>query len=717
MSFRASHCFLRPQVSLAVLSTLLFSSLSLAQETPAAEETKAEAKKEDSKGSEQVTVRGTRVISEDMYVQQSSSAGNKDDSMLKDTPQSVSVVSQAQIRDQGAQSVQQATRYSAGVTSEVFGTDIRGDYISIRGTQQVSQFRDGMQTIFSPNVTQARFPLFGAEKIEILRGPSSMLYGQSTIGGLVNVISKIPRAEEKGEARLELGSFNRTQASFDVMGAVSEDKTWSYRLVSQVRDSDTFVEHATDDSVYFAPSLRWQPSRDASVTLLLNYQRDDGIPTAQFVPIGNSLRNEGLGKIRRETYLGEPGFNEQVVEQRSISILYDQAFNDVFSYHQNVRFMDTKTSYQDIFPSGTVDPLTGLLPRTSYVYKSASQSAKIDGHVRAVLDNSLAPTTLMLGVDYQTGEIDANSGFNSQSSINAYNPVYGNYINPALSEVPKYKQWQTGVYLQADVDVTESTKLILGVRQDRAKTEGSSFDKTDDSATTSRAAVIQEVAPNTNVYASYAESFTPNQGIDKNKEAYKPRKGRQAELGAKYQLQSLFAGLSYFQTTESNRLQDDPSSTLWSDMLAEGKTKINGVELEAAYDVAFGISGNASFSWLKTEVTGSPVSVDEGRRLAGTPEQMGSAWVNYNFGQEVLKGLKTGVGARYIGKTWDGADANETASYTLYDAVVSYKRSQWELALNGNNLADKIYLTSCRTQGDCFYGQSRTLTMTTAYHF
>ncbi|RZA24975.1 MAG: hypothetical protein EOP10_08245 [Proteobacteria bacterium] len=465
-------------ISLSLLGTLFLHSNALAQE--------AKEPSTPTQVPETVTVRGTRIISEDMFVQQTSSAGNKDDKALKDTPQSVSVISQGQVKDQGAKSIQEATRYTAGVQAEPFATDIRGNYVFIRGSE-AGQFRDGMQTIFSANTTQTRFPVFGAEKIEVLRGPSSMLYGQSSVGGIVNVITKIPRPEEKGEARVEFGSFNRHQSSIDLMGAVTEDKTWSYRLVSEVRDSDAYVKHTRDDSVYLAPSLRWQPDRDTSITLLLNYQKDDGVPTAQFARVDNVIRDGGLGKIRRETYLGEPGFDEQITEQRSISLLYDQAFNEIWSYHQNIRYSDSKTSYQQVYPNffSTVDPVTGTVGRSAYAYKSDLHSFKIDGHVRAVLPVTVLPTTLMFGVDYQNGKIEAESGFLAQSDINVYHPVYGNYANPVMADAPDYKQSQVGVYAQADVSVTETTSIILGVRQDKAKTEGASFDKVDDSATTS----------------------------------------------------------------------------------------------------------------------------------------------------------------------------------------------------------------------------------------
>lgn len=698
MHFRNLH---RRSRAVFSFSAVFLTSSAFAQEKPPV------------KTLETVTVRGTRLISEDMFIQQSSSAGNKDDTLLKDTPQSVSVVSQGQLKDQGAHSVQEATRYTAGVMAEVFGTDIRGDYVHIRGSA-AGQFRDGMQTIFSANTTQARFPVFGLEKLEVLRGPSSMLYGQSPMGGLVNAISKIPRPESQGEVRYEMGSFNRHQSSIDLMGAASEDKTWSYRLVSQVRDSEAYVKHVRDDSVYFAPSLRWQPNRDTSLTLLVNYQRDDGVPSAQFVPADNSLRSTGLGKIRRDTYLGEPGFDEQLSEVRSLSILYDQAFNDVWSYHQNIRVMDTKISYQQIFRNwgAAVDPVSGNLDRTSYVYKSDTQSFKIDGHARARLANFAVPTTLMFGVDYQDGKIEADSGFAAQSAINVYNPVYGNYLNPELSAAPKYEQSQVGAYVQADLDLTETTSLIIGSRHDKAKTEGSSFDKVDSSATTSRAALVQEVAQDSNVYLSYAESFTPNQGVDRNNQSFDPRKGQQIEIGAKHQSSSFLGALAFFQTKETNRLTSDPLSTTFTSV-AQGEVEINGAELELVYEMARGLSGSLSYSLLKTEVTDSAVEAEKGKRLGQTPERMGSLWLNY----AIDAALKVGAGLRHVGETWDGADSNKTEAYTLTDAVVSYLRGDWEFILNGNNLADKVYITSCRIQGDCFYGQGRTLTATTAYHF
>ncbi len=690
-------------VSFGLLINLLPWSIATAEET------------KDQKPSEQLTVRGTRLISEEMPVQQSSSAGNKDDASILDTPQAVSVISQTQNKEQGAKSVQEATRYTAGVAAEPFGTDIRGDYVIIRGVQ-AGQFRDGMQTIFSPNVTQTRFPLWGAEKIEVIKGASSPLYGQTPVGGFVNVITKIPRPEDKFQFRHEIGSYNRAQTSFDIMGAVNNEKTWSYRLVSEVRDSGSYVKHTRDDSVYLAPSLRWQPNAGSSVTLLLNYQRDDGVPTAQFVPYSNSLSDNGAGKISRKTYLGEPGFDEQVSEVRSVSLLWDQEINDVWSYHQNLRTMETETSYQQIFRNwgSDVNVATGNLDRTSYAYKSKTKSYKIDSHFRAKLDAFTLPVEFMFGADYQKGDIEAKSGFAAQSAINAFKPVYGNYTVPALSSAPSYKQDQTGLYAQSDLDLTETTQLVLGLRRDKVKTEGSSFDTVEDQADTSRVALVQELAPKTKAYLSYSESFTPNAGVDRNNKSFDSRRAKQYELGTKYQSQDLLGTVAVFQTVEKNRLVSDPLSTTFTS-IAAGEVEIKGAEIEAQYSAPKGFSGQFSYTMLKSEVTESVNASDVGKRLAQTPEQMGSLWLNYTFVTDTAESWKGGIGSRFVGSTWDGADGRETPSYLLYDASLFYTKKSLELSLSGNNLFDKVYVSSCRIYGDCFYGQGRNLTATLAY--
>ncbi|RYZ50971.1 MAG: TonB-dependent receptor, partial [Proteobacteria bacterium] len=361
------------------------------------------------------------------------------------------------------------------------------------------------------------------------------------------------------------------------------------------------------------------------------------------------------------------------------------------------------------------DPVTGDIARSSWINHNKTDALALDAHVNGKFDLGGTKTNVMLGVDHQNAKVDSATGFGVASSINAYKPVYGNYTAPTLTDVPEYKQSQTGIYAQADAKFFDSLTLIAGVRQDKAKNEGTAFDKVDADATTSKGALVYDVIPEVATYLSYSESFTPNTGLDENNKSFDPRKGEQIEVGVKYQLPRTLATLAYYNLKEKDRLGTSPTNPNFSKPI--GEVEIKGAELEVLVDLAEGLSGNFAYSILDSEITKDSVGGNEGKRLAAAPEKMANLFVNYKFLGDTLRGFGIGSGVRYVGESWDGADVTKTPERTLYDAVLSYARDQWEFTATGNNLADKTYFTACRTFGDCFYGTRRVLNLTTAYKF
>ncbi len=195
------------------------------------------------------------------YSAKNTATGTKTDTPLKEIPQSISVVGAEQIRDQGAHNIQEALRYVPGVVADAYGVDGRADGHFIRGTSS-TDYLDGLKRTYSYYTYTYRVDPYFLERIEVLKGPASVLYGQAPVGGIINQVSKRPQTEQGGEITVEYGTFDFKQVKFDMTGPVSSDGRWSYRLTGTARDAGTQVDNVDDDRTAIQPSITFRPDSD-----------------------------------------------------------------------------------------------------------------------------------------------------------------------------------------------------------------------------------------------------------------------------------------------------------------------------------------------------------------------------------------------------------------------------------------------------------------------
>ncbi len=283
------------------------------------------------------------------YVATSSTAGTKTDTPLKETPQSISVVGQEQMRDQGARSLQEATRYVPGVFSDPYGFDSRGDSSIIRGIAG-TYFVDGLRTTYGYSQTTTPIEPYSLERIEVLRGPASMLYGQTPTGGIINAASKLPSELPYTEIGVEYGSFDFKQVKFDSTGKLSDDGKWLYRIVGLGREAETQVDYVDNDRLMLAPSLTYRPTNNTSITVLGNFRDDKSGSTQQFLPaegvlFPNTVTEE---RVNRSTFVGEPG-DHYNTESQSVSGIIDHKFSDSLKLHHISRYAHTENEYDSTY--------------------------------------------------------------------------------------------------------------------------------------------------------------------------------------------------------------------------------------------------------------------------------------------------------------------------------------------------------------------------------
>lgn len=647
------------------------------------------------------------------YVAKRTASATKTDTPVVETPQAISVVTPDQIRDQGAQNVQDALRYVAGVRSEPYGLDSRGDWSMIRGAEPVV-FADGLQQTFGYYASSRPDP-FTLARIDVLKGPSSVLYGQGTVGGIVNLQSKRPQAEQQGELQMQLGSFDRRQLAADITGAANDDETLLYRFIAVQRDSDTQVKHVQDDRVVLAPSITWKPTDAVEWTLLLNYQKDETGSSTQFLPHAGTVlpAPNGLPDIPYDVFMSEPGFDEYDTEQTSLTSLLSVQLNDHWQLRQNLRYANSEVSYQTLYPAfpPQLQP-NGDIDRVFWIAKPELDYLTVDHQMQANFASAGLQQTWLFGIDYQDATTNRDWAYGAATPLNVYNPVYGSFTPPStLFTDPENTVSQLGIYAQAQLTFSERWITTFGVRHDKTENEVENAGSQKDDATSSRVALMYKAGNGWHPYLSYAESFRPLIGLDVYGEAFKPLEGEQIEVGVKYQPDgsNSLVTVSVYDLSESNQTVDVVVGGVLG-QVQTGEGEAQGIELESLLQVTDDWALIANYSYTDTEV-------NDGPRLASVPERMASLWSQHRFAIAGLSGFRAGLGVRHIGDSWDGTDQLKTPGVTLYDAMFGYDVGALGFTLTVNNIEDETYYTTCLARGDCFIGSKRNVVGTVSYQF
>ncbi|OAK66031.1 ligand-gated channel protein [Variovorax paradoxus] len=709
--------------------TLAATALALGAAVPAYAEEKVDAA-ETRKALPTVTVTGdageTATGPVTGFVARRGGSATKTDTPLIETPQAISVVTRDQMEAQGALTLRETTNYTAGVVSSYF--DSRVDSFKVRGGD-ATQYLDGLLRTYG-TYNSSKLDPYMLERVELLRGPSSVLYGQGGVGGVLNMVSKRPQAETQREVQLQLGSNARKQVAADFTGPIDPEGKWLYRLVAVNRDSGTQVDHVPDDRILVAPSLTWRPNADTSLTLQALYQKDKSGSLIGFFPWQGTLLPSLYGQIPTSTFLGEPGFDRYDTRTTSLGYLFSHRLNDTWTFRQNLRSTESKVVYNTSYTSFTANRLTGRPARPVF---NADQrtlerdlSSDINGGKMLLIDNQAEARfktgdfehTVLLGADFQRNTTSKLSGRGRAGALDVYAPVYGNYTPPtSYTRSPEVVQKQAGIYVQDQVKYGRWIG-VLGLRHDKATTDtqGRPAEGIDAKATTKRAGLVYLADGGWAPYLSYAESFFPLAGADVNNTPFKPQRGKQWEAGVKWepegQRSSFMAAV--YDLRDTNRKTTDPTNPLNSVQL--GEVHVKGLELEYKRSIARDWDWIATYAYTDARVSRSNAA-DLGKRISGVPTHAASAWVTHRFSIGGVPGFSAGGGVRYVGKSWDGMDANPVPAVTLLDAMFAWDNGPLRLSLNVANLTDKVQLTTCLARGDCFYGQRRTVTASATYRF
>ena len=414
------------------------------------------------------------------FVATRTGTATKTDTPIIETPQSISVVTTDQVRNQGAESVGAALRYTAGVSGDVNGgSDTRFGGLQIRGFDMTMSglYLDGLRVPSSTYVHFLGLEPYGAERLEVLKGPSSVMYGGSGTGGILNYVSKLPTAQQFGEVSVSGGSFNRYQGQFDVGGPANKEGTVLWRLTGVVRDGETQVDFTKDNRVFIAPAVTFR-NEDTSLTLLANYQKDTAGWGLQFLPPSGTVFPNN-GRIIPNTFFGgEPGFNQFDTELATAGYLLSHNINEAITIRQNLRYswmQNHQRSFYGIGYASAADEAAGLMSRAGDAGVSTINSFAVDNQLQGKFVTGILSHTTLFGIDYRNTTFrDAATSY-STGKINVFAPVYTNtWVNNGPYDDNSIKQSQVGFYAQDQIKLGRLS-FLLGGRQDFANTESRQF--------------------------------------------------------------------------------------------------------------------------------------------------------------------------------------------------------------------------------------------------
>ncbi|MEH2528050.1 iron complex outermembrane receptor protein [Bradyrhizobium sp. AZCC 2176] len=660
------------------------------------------------------------------YVAGRSMAGTKTNTPIMETPQSLSVIGSEQIRDQKPGKFDEIMRYTPGVLAGTFGADPRNDWFLIRGfkSDDVGLFLDGLQ-LFYTSFASWKLQPFNLERVEVLRGPSAVLYGGSSPSGIVNAVSKMPPTEPIRYLETGVNNFGNAYFAFDLGGPVAtaaENGKLFYRVVGQIQNGGTQVDFTPDNNYFIAPSLTWKPDADTTFTVLASASKND-TRSQNFLPHTGTVVSAPFGRIPTSLFASDPSVDKFKREQEMLGYQLERNLSDDVTFRQNARFAHVDVTLATLFGLGyETTPAAANLMRGNFITRGVANQGNLDSQLEYRFNTGILRHTALFGVDLKHYRIDDRQGFTCCApALNLVNPVYGSVapINWTFNSTDTtLTQKQLGVYVQDQIKLDRFT-LVLSGRNDWVATNNDNHIDTgqsrEDSKFSGRAGLIYNFDFGLAPYVSYATSYNPVIGVNRG-QLLLPETGQQTEVGFKFQPNGFngHIGLAWFDLKRQNALTFDPTGIFQPTQ--SGEVTSRGLELEAVANLAPGFKVIGAFTTYDLFISKDLNPALIGKVPTATPRQLTSGWMDYTFQEGPLTGFGFGGGVRYIGSSFaDQANLLPVPSVVLGDAAIHYEWKNWRAALNVINVADTVYVANCSSANACFYGDRRRATASLSY--
>ena len=640
------------------------------------------------------------VVAKELWV------GGKVATSILNTPASVSVVTRKEMEQRSVSTTEEALLYTPGVISDFYGSDDRNDYFQIRGFQATT-YRDGL-TLSS--MRGVREDPYAYERIEILRGANSTLFGPADPGGSVNFVTKQPRFEQFGQGYVTYGSYDHAETGIDVGDALNDEKTVAGRFTAKMQNSDREYDHSQDDNRFVMGGLTWAPTDYTSATVILDYLKTDSSPNSGGYPLDK--------EYDRSDFYGEPSYNFHNVERTSLSGNITHDFDNGFVLRSNLRYSELSDDFGYAYLSDSPTRVGTTIPR--YVFGTDSDADQLNGNLMLQYDAQFEhiDSSTLVGVEYLDSTTKQSSVYGLAPSIDIANPIFTG-VPGDISPYTRKKNDATtkAVFLQQNLSFYDRVIATAGVRNDSMDLSskeyigGASSENDSFSETSYRGALTYIVNDEVSTYVSMVESVSPPQvGVT-------PQTGRQYEVGVKYSpmgMDALFSAAIYDLTQENVTIAVVlPSGII--EQQTVGESRVRGLDLEAKAQVTQDISVIGAYSYMESEVLRGSLydgSSLKGKEFTTAPKHSASLWSYYSIPDT---DVSVGLGARYVGGYYmDAANTKKSDGTTLFDAALNYKIAKGtDLALNVSNLFDEQHVVGSGTAN--YYNPGREVTAKLSY--
>lgn len=687
--------------SVSVAALLLAASTALAQDAPAAAPQDAIVL-----DTIVLTAASDASVQANGYVGNYTQAATKSDTPVAEQQQSVSVVTTAQIEDQGAETLGQALSYTAGIVGEPFGSDPRFDSPTLRGfNASDSQYLNGLRQLRKFGAVS--YETYGLQQVEVLKGPSSALYGQGSPAGIINQVQKRAQDDNFAEAGVGFDSNSSKEVFFDVNRVASEQLNW--RLTGILKDTQEQIDELTNKRGYLAGALRYKPTDTTTIDIITSYTKDSPI-TPPGVPY--ALTRTADGEDLRDLYAGEPGYDDSDRKSFNFGVEISQELAGGWTLQQGFRYEKFDWNYTSSYVSGLSDDGNFINVGLSG-QDEESDGVNLDTRLAGEVTTGAVKHRLLFGLDIRQYDSRAQTRFAYGPQLDWRDPVYVD-VNPTdfwyRSDVDTTLR-QIGVYAQDELEFG-NWRGTVAIRHDSAKQWGTDennfagltdIDRTDNE-TTYRLGLGYQTSNGFMPYVNYSTSFDPEIGVDFEGDQLEPTTGKQWEIGVKYQ-PTAFDGLI---TAAVYDLRQENVTRFVTENGIPGNRQIGevhskGFELEATAAIADRWDVRGGYAYNDTEQVGG---ADDGKDLPNAPKHTASLWLSHDF----QNGVRLGGGVRHLGQRFgDLANVYDLDSVTLVDVGASYTRGNLEGSLNVSNIGDEVYVATCGSFG-CYYGEGRTVT-------
>ncbi|MEN2506874.1 TonB-dependent siderophore receptor [Stutzerimonas stutzeri] len=652
------------------------------------------------------------------YQARRSGSATKTDTPLDEVPQAVSVIPATVLDDLRSPRIEKALDYAGGVARQNdFGGLTMYEY-SIRGLTTSEFYKDG----FSVNrgYMNPQDPS-NVQRIDVLKGPASSLYGRGDPGGTINIVSKRPQNDRFARLDLSAGRWDRYRSSLDVNTLLDDEGTMLYRMNLAVEDNKSFRDYRSSERQFFAPAFSWELSPQTRLLV-----QAEVIRSSQVFDRGVVAPNDHLGSVSRSDFFGEPDDGEIDNNNESLQAEIEHDLNASWTVRLASHYKQGRLNGGATEASFLADDARTL--NREYRYRDFDwQDSITQLELRGLVYTGDIEHNLLIGTEYERYAKDERlMRTRPISTIDIRAPVYGQprppfSVGPGGRSTDRHELVHSrSLNLQDQMRLSEKLFGVIGARYDHYEhrldneVTGTRTEQTHEKITP-RIGALYQLTPEVGVFANASQSFKPNTGAPRpgTGTSFDPEEGVGYEAGFKFDLLDSRLGMTVaaFHLTKENVLTADPADSTYQ--IAAGEVRSRGIDLQLTGQLTDEVRVIGAYAYVDAEVT-KDNTLASGSRLLNVPEHSGSLLGVYEFLDGGLKGLELGGGVNYVGdRSGNVADSGfELPGYTTVDLLARYKATQdLTLGVNLNNAFDRTYYERSYSNVWVMPGEPRNLSL------